>query len=91
MMSKNILETVVVIIGSLGKERRSIYCKLGQDIGKIVITEAIMDSGGLDEENSKEKEVIVGERNNWMNGINDSSTSRKLRVVRFGSKGSLIV
>ena len=88
-MSKDILEMAVVIIGPMGKGKRRICCKLRQSAGKVVIIEATTDSGQPNTEASKEKEVIVGERNNWMNGINDSLTSRKLRVVRFGSKGSL--
>ena len=81
------LETAAAIIGSLGKNRRVISCKLGQGVGKFVIIEATTDVEGA--ENSKETEVIVGERNNGMIGINDSVISHKSRVVRFGSKGSL--
>ena len=88
-MAKNILETAAVIIGSLGKNWIFISRKLGQGDGKFVIIEATTDSGSA--VNPKETAVIVGERNNGMNWINDSSTAHKLRVVRFGSRGSLIV
>ena len=91
MAEKTILETAVVIIGSLGREKRFISCKFGQSVGKFMIMEATTNLGGRGASNPKEMEVVVGERNNGMNEINDFSTLPNLRVVRFGSKGSLIV
>ena len=85
------LETAAVIIGSLGKHERSISRKLGQDVGKFMITEATTDFGRLDVKYPKVMEVILGERNNGRNGTNDSPIFDSWRVVRFGSRGSLIV
>ena len=79
-----------MIIGSLGKELRQISCKLGQGVGKFVIIEATVDLGGRGTSNPKTMEVIVGERNNGMNEINDFSILINLRDIRFGSKSSLI-
>ena len=77
----------MVIIGSLGKFRRVISCKLGQGVSKFAISEAITDFGRS--ENLREMEVIVGERDKRMNGIDESSIPHKSTAVRFGSKGSL--
>ena len=90
-MSKAILETAVVIIGSLGKGQRSIRCRFGQDVGRFVIIEANPDMGGWGKKGPMEMEVIPGERNNGMNGTNDPSIPQKRRVFRFGSKGSPIL
>ena len=81
------LEMAAAVIGSLGTDQRCISCILGQDIGKFAITEAITDMGDI--ENPRETEMFVGERNNGMNCINDSSADHKWIVLRFGSKGSL--
>ena len=83
-MEKNSLDAASVIIGSLGKYWRVIFCKLGQDVGKFAISEAITDFGRPGDE--REMEVIVGER---MDGIDDSLILHRFTVVRFGSKGSL--
>ena len=79
------------MIGSLGRVGRFISCKLGQGVGKFVINEATTKFGTATEKHPKEMEVIRGERNNGRNGTNDSSIRDQSRVVRFGSKGSLIV
>ena len=88
-MSKVTPETAAVIIGSFGKDKRLIYRKLGHNVGRFVIIGATTHLGQAS--NPKETEVIVGERKNGMNGINDGMISRKSRVVRFWSKGLLIV
>ena len=85
------LETAAVIIGSLGKNRNFITRKLGQGVNKFVITEAITDLGRLGAKDPKMMEMVLGERNNGRNGINDSPTLHSSRVVRFGSRGSFIV
>ena len=89
-MTRSIPETAVMVIGSLGRVSRVINCKLGHSAEKVMIVEATIASGKSDSK-LRVTEVILGERNKEMNGINDSSISNKWRVFRFGSKGPLMV
>jgi len=75
-----------VIFGSLGREKRVIVCKSGQSVGKVVTIEATIALGG-----QIQMEVVLGETNKGMYGINDPSNPKKDRVFRFWSKGSSMV
>jgi len=63
---------------------------LGHRVGKVVTIEATIASGRLDS-NLRRMEVVLGERNKGMNGIDGPLTPHISRVFRFGNKGSLIV
>jgi len=89
-MTESIPETAVVIIGFLGRVRRTIACKSGHIVGKVVITEATVAAGRLGS-NARKTEVVLGERNKEMNGVNHSCIPANLRIFRFGNKGSLMV
>jgi hypothetical protein len=72
LVARSIPETAAVIIGSLGREWRLIACKLGHSVGKVVtLKRPSLGEVGLDS-NSRWMEVVLGERNKGMNGINDS-------------------
>jgi len=65
-------------------------CKLEHSVDKVVIVEAIVASGRSNS-NPRVMEVILGERNNGMKGINHPCIPVNLRVFKFGSKGSLMM
>ena len=64
--------------------------KLQHSVDKVAIIEAILASGRSDS-NPRVMKVILGERNNEMNGINHPCIPVNLRVFKFGNKGSLMV
>ena len=69
-MARRISEIAAVIIGSIGRKERVIACKLGHSVGRVLTIEAIAALKSFDVENAKETEVILGERNEEMNGTN---------------------
>ena len=74
-MTRSILEMAAMIIGSLGRQKRSIDCKLGHSVGKAVSVEATIVFGRSDS-NVRIMEVFLGERNKEMNETNDFLISR---------------
>ena len=58
-----------MIIESLGREMRLIDRKLGHSFGNVVRIDATVTFGGLDK-NLRSMEVVLGERNKGMNGMN---------------------
>ena len=89
-MARSISEMAAVTMASFGRESRRIVCMLGHSVGKVVIIEATIASGRLDS-NLRKMEVVLGERNKGMNGIDEAPTPHISRVFRFGNKGSLMV
>ena len=89
-MLRSIPETAAVIIGSLGREQRVIACKSGHSVGKIVTIEATIVLGGSNS-NPRWMEVVLGERNKGMDGINVPLIPHKERNFRFGNKRSFMV
>jgi hypothetical protein len=87
LLARAIPETAAVIIGSLGRERRRISCRLGHRVGKVVIIEAVIALGRLDT-NPMLMTVVLGERNKGRDWMNSPVTGHKRRVFRFGNKGS---
>lgn len=77
-------ETAAVIIGSLGKPSKVIYCKLGHSVGRAVIIEAVTTSGRF-----VDAEIVIvviaGDRNKGMMGMESPRVSRNAKVFNFGS------
>ena len=65
-MARTILETAAVIIGSVGRKWRLIFCKFGHSVGKFEIIEATMALGQSDP-NPRKMEVTPRERKEGMN------------------------
>ena len=90
MVTRSIPEMAAVISRLLGELKRTTSCKLGHSLGKVVIAEAIVTSGMLNS-NERRTELVLGERNKGMNGINHPCISVDVRVFKFGSKCSFMV
>ena len=60
--------------------------KLGHSVGRVATVETIIASELSIKENVRKMEVVLGERNKEMNGINDFSMLDKQRVLRFGRR-----
>ena len=90
MVARAIPETAAVTIGSLGRKRRPINCKLGHSTGKFEIVETSI-ALGMPHSNARWMEVTLRERSKGMNGTNGAGTPHKSKVFRLGSKGSLLV
>ena len=64
----------------------------GHSVGKVVTIEATNTAlGGLYLVNLISTEVVLGEMNEGMNGMNFPVVVHNLRDLRFGNKGSLMV
>ena len=88
-MTRVIPETAAVIIGSLGSPGKMINCKLGHNVGRVVIIRATIAMEELDL-NLRWMKVVLGEMNKGMNGISESPIPHQPRISRFGNKGSLM-
>ena len=76
-----------MITGFLGRTGRLISCKLGHSVGRVATVEVTI---AVNTEKVRKMEVILGERNKEMNGINGSSILNKEREFRLGRRGSLM-
>jgi hypothetical protein len=83
------LETVAVIAGSRDRKRRRIVCNFGHNVGKVATSKAgdIALVGGRTV-NVILVDVVLGERNKGMNGMNSPTVDHNSRDFRFGNKGS---
>ena len=77
MVSRSILETAAVIVGSLGREHRVIAFKSGHSVGKVVTIEATTALGRLYLEKMRRMVVVLGDKNKGIYGMNNLSISRK--------------
>jgi hypothetical protein len=77
-----------VIIGSLGRWWRPMYCKLGHRVEKIVSIEATNALERSSVANMMLIWVVPGETNKRIKGVNPAVVDDNSRVFRFGSKGS---
>lgn len=59
----------MVIIGSLGKPRRHIECKLGHNVGRVLIIDAVVALWRPCLENSRSTVVVLVEINKEINGM----------------------
>ena len=85
--ARNILETPVIIFGSLGRGWRVISCKSGHIVRMVVTIEAAIILGRPDLLNATSIMVVLGERNKGMNGINSPTVHRNWRSSRFEERG----
>ena len=90
LLARTISETTIAIIGSLGSDWRVISCKLGHNVGKVVIIEVTIALGKLDLLNEMLMTVVHGERNRGMEGMSFLPAYRNRKFPRFRKRGSLM-
>ena len=76
-----------------GRGRKLISWRLGHSVEKVAIIEAIISEGGsrVNLVNLTLMIVVLGERNEGINGTNVAVASRQTKAFRPGSKGALRV